>query len=95
MSSPIYIQCQYPLTFVKRLTYNLSMTPKEVIALFGDGKLQVAARELGLSRQTLYNWREANRVPARWQYWLERETAGKLRATHERPNNARAKKSRT
>ena len=35
------------------------------IAIFASGGYQAVAAELGVSRQTLYNWRDAG-IPAHW-----------------------------
>ena len=65
------------------------MTPKQVIAHYGDGRIQHAAGKLGVTRQTIYNWIDADAVPANWQAWIERDTNGRLRAQIDKPSEAR------
>lgn len=40
------------------------------------------ASELGVSRQTIYLWKEKNKIPFARQAQIELDTKGKLRARH-------------
>ena len=55
------------------------MTAKDLIDHYGAGSVHKAAIAAGVSHQSLYNWQESG-VPALYQVWFERLTAGKLRA---------------
>ena len=61
------------------------MTPEQVIKHYGGGKIGRAAYALQLARQTLYDWQKRERVPALWQAWIERDTAGVLKADRSKP----------
>ena len=62
------------------------MTPMQIIKHYGNGKVGAAAYALNLARQTIYDWRKRGRVPPLWQAWIEKDTAGVLKADgRERP----------
>lgn len=61
------------------------MKAADVVAHYGAGRPTRAAEALGLSRQTIHKWLR-NGVPLGWQAWIERDTAGHLRAERRRPN---------
>jgi hypothetical protein len=63
-----------------------TMTPTDVVAHYGEGNTYKAAAALGLTPQTLYNWLKEEWVPLGWQGWIERDTAGRLKGDHRRPN---------
>ena len=57
------------------------MTPLQIIDHYGQGSILRATRNgLPVSRQTLYDWLQRKTIPGKWQAWIERDTAGVLRA---------------
>jgi DNA invertase Pin-like site-specific DNA recombinase len=63
------------------------MEAQQVVDHYGAGNVAEAARVLGLTRQTVYNWIKAGTVPQDWQFWMERDSAGKLKADHRKPSD--------
>ena len=55
------------------------MTAEQIVKHFG-GKSQ-AARALGLTLQTLRNWKREG-IPQRSQMWIQAQTAGALKASN-------------
>jgi DNA invertase Pin-like site-specific DNA recombinase len=51
------------LTFVKGLVRILFMTPRQLVDRFVT--VQAVALKLGLTRQTIYNWLKAGKIPPR------------------------------
>jgi len=62
------------------------MTPADVIQYYGGGNTYKAATALGLTPQSLYNWLNEGWVPVGWQWWIQDDTAGRLKADRRRPN---------
>jgi hypothetical protein len=59
------------------------MTPEQVIRHYapdGSDSLMRAAERAPVSRQSLNAWRKAGQVPRLWQVYIERDTAGRLKA---------------
>ena len=54
------------------------MTFNDLCSHFGTGS--AAARSLGLSRQTIQNWKKRGRIPFDQQYRIQLKTKGKLKA---------------
>lgn len=54
------------------------MTFNDLCSHFGTGS--AAARFLGISRQTLQNWKTRGRIPFDQQYRIQLLTKGKLKA---------------
>ena len=63
-----------------------TMTPADVVQHYGEGNTYKAAEALGLTPQTLYNWLKEEWVPLGWQWWIQDDTAGHLKADRRRPN---------
>jgi len=63
-----------------------TMTPTDVVQHYGEGNTYKAAESLGLTPQTLYNWLKEEWVPLGWQWWIQDDTAGRLKADRRRPN---------
>lgn len=77
----------------KTMTY---MTPHDVIRHYGGehrGAAEKAAEKLGLTRQTVSHWRKIGFVPLEWQSWIEKDTAGYLKADPRRPNDPHIRKN--
>lgn len=56
------------------------MTPEQIVKHYGAGKVGPTAYALKVARQTVYDWINRKRVPGPWQIWIERDTAGALKA---------------
>jgi len=54
------------------------MTLEETISYYGS--IKTMADSLGISRQTVYLWKEKGRIPFARQAQIELETKGKLKA---------------
>lgn len=57
-----------------------AVNPADLIEHYGQGSIAKAAPAMQVTRQTLYNWQAAGKVPLLWQVWFERDTAGRLKA---------------
>lgn len=58
---------------------NRKMNYTKLIGYYGG--LSKAAKELKLSRQTVFSWKQRRRIPERWQVRIEAATDGKLKAS--------------
>ena len=66
------------------------MTPQQVIDFYGAGSIMRAVSkdgsgDLPVTRQSVYNWISKGKVPPLWQAWIERDTAGVLKADRSKP----------